>query len=278
VILDAAKEFVPVAIFNNVRGKDLEVVKRFREPTWNNPVVRFLDGEGRDLIPRKDGLYGTGSIVKRMALALEKADRPVPEYLRLAAFEMNPKERDRACFAMYCYWTGEKLLGGIEGVLATRIGMHGKYEVVEVDFDPSIVSYETLVSQAKKLKCAGRVFARTDRQLDLAKILVGDAAIRSDRPVDTRTRQQKHLSTKPSYDFLPLTALQATKVNWAIAAKASPDRFLSPSQLALRQEIRKVLLEDPMFLADLKPDRTQKGMPAYAKALKGRLSEVEEGF
>ena len=267
-----------MAIFNNVKGKDLEVLKGFKEQAWNNPVVRFLDGSGRDLIPRKGGLYSAGSLLERMVLALEKAGRDVPAWLGLAAFEMNPREKETACFAMYCYWTGEKLLGRIEGVLATRIGMHGRYEVVEVDFDPTVVSFDKLLKEGRKLKCAGRVFARTDRQLDLARLLVGDAAIRSDMQVDTKTRQQKHLSTRPDYDFLPLTPLQATKINGAIAFKESPDRLLSPTQLSLKEEITAVLRDDPKFLAELKPDRSPEGLTEYFHALKKRLGEAESDF
>ena len=39
--------FVPVVVFNNKGGKDAQLLKRFNEPSWNNPVVRFLDGSGK---------------------------------------------------------------------------------------------------------------------------------------------------------------------------------------------------------------------------------------
>ena len=44
-------EFVPVAIYNNRGGHDREVLGRFDEPAWNNPVVRLLGPDGRDLVP-----------------------------------------------------------------------------------------------------------------------------------------------------------------------------------------------------------------------------------
>ncbi|MCW8131344.1 MAG: hypothetical protein KIS92_13425 [Planctomycetota bacterium] len=72
-MLKAAKDFVTVCIYNNVRGKDAEVLKAFREPAWNNPVVRFLDATGQDLIPRKDGVYRTEDLLERMKRALEKS-------------------------------------------------------------------------------------------------------------------------------------------------------------------------------------------------------------
>ena len=42
VVSAAESEFVPLAVYNNVAGKDAEVLKAFNEPAWNNPVVRFL--------------------------------------------------------------------------------------------------------------------------------------------------------------------------------------------------------------------------------------------
>ena len=54
-------EFVPVAVFNNRGGRDRQVLQRFGEPAWNNPVVRFVDAEGRDLIERADGVWKRAS-------------------------------------------------------------------------------------------------------------------------------------------------------------------------------------------------------------------------
>ena len=43
-----ADHFIPVAIFNNHPGKDAEILRRFGEPSWNNPVVRFLGPDGAE--------------------------------------------------------------------------------------------------------------------------------------------------------------------------------------------------------------------------------------
>ena len=71
-------EFVPVLIINNAPGRDAELLKRFKEPAWNYQVVRFLDAEGKDIIPRKDRVWTTKALAARMAAALEKAGRKVP--------------------------------------------------------------------------------------------------------------------------------------------------------------------------------------------------------
>src|SRR5262245_52917392 len=58
--------FVPVVVHNNKGGEDAQALERFHEPAWNNPVVRWLDGAGRDLIPREDGVWSADEIAARM--------------------------------------------------------------------------------------------------------------------------------------------------------------------------------------------------------------------
>lgn len=48
------------------------LLKKYREPSWNFPVVRFIDGRGRDLLPRKDRVYTVQGIRDRMKRALAK--------------------------------------------------------------------------------------------------------------------------------------------------------------------------------------------------------------
>jgi hypothetical protein len=75
-------EFFPVLVHNNRSGgMDEELLRRYREPAWNYQVIRFLDAEGRDLIPRKDRIWTTGGVAFRMVEALKAAGRPVPSYL-----------------------------------------------------------------------------------------------------------------------------------------------------------------------------------------------------
>ena len=60
-------------IYNNKGGKDATLLKKYREPSWNYPVVRFLNGNGQDLIPRKDKIYSVKGIRARMEQALAAA-------------------------------------------------------------------------------------------------------------------------------------------------------------------------------------------------------------
>lgn len=263
----AEAEFVPVAVANNVPGPDAAVLKRFREPAWNNPVVRFLDAAENDLIPRKDGEYTVGFLLPRMAKALEAAKRPVPQYLKLAAAEAAPQKPETAAFAMYCYWEGEAKLGALDGVVGTRIGELRGAETVEVTFDAAVLDYGSLVKKALELDCAHRVFARTDDQLKTAKALAGNRAVRTDDALDTRTQQQYHLAHYPQYHALPLTAAQATRANALIAAGRWPDEVLSPKQLELKARFAKLKPDEQKALKLPAPDRSAGGLVKYSRAV-----------
>lgn len=264
LVAAASAEFVPVAVYNNVKGKDADLLKKFDEPAWNNPVMRFLGADEKDLIPRKDEVYHGGQVLARMAEALEKAKRPVPAYLKLAVAEFAPKKTEVAVFAMYCYWEGEAKLGALDGVISTRIGELAKAEVVEVTFDPAVIDYKKLVEKAKEMDCTHTVFARTDAQAKAAKGVVDEKkVVRSDKEIDANTQQQYHLAQHPRYHYLPLTAAQATKVNAALANKQSPDDFLSPLQLDLYTRFTKTTDAEAQRIFKLTPDRSPVGVIAY---------------
>ena len=75
--------FIPVLVFNNrSSGPDAELLARFNEPSWNYQVIRFLDSNENDIIPRKDKIWDRAGVAKRMVRALETVHRPVPPYLR----------------------------------------------------------------------------------------------------------------------------------------------------------------------------------------------------
>jgi len=76
------EEFIPMLVYNNRgSGMDRELLQRYREPAWNFQVIRFLDADGRDIIPRKDRVWTTRGVAQRMVKVLEALKRPVPEYL-----------------------------------------------------------------------------------------------------------------------------------------------------------------------------------------------------
>ena len=230
--------FVPVLIYNN-KSSDAALLKKFNEPSWNNPVVRFLSSDENDLVDRQSGVWTVGPMATRMVAALKAAKREVPSYLSDLA--ISNRKLESATFAMYCYWTGEARLGAIDGVMSTTAGWAGGLEVVQLTYDPEMVEYSKLVETAQSFECATKVFTHTADQMKTAKSLVGSRAV--EFPGDARkaklSDQKYQLRSIASVRSLPLTTFQSTKINSLIR---SPERqealkLLSPRQVKLFGQI-----------------------------------------
>ena len=268
--------FVPLAIYNNIGGNDAKVLAQFKEPSWNNPVIRYLDARARDLIPRKDRVWSTAGTAHRMCAALTAAKQPVPDYLRLVAEEARSGDKI-ATFAMHCYWEGEGKLGGIPGVKQTDSAWVGAKEVVHVKYDPEKVSYSELLQSATAMKCASTVFTHDSQQAavarqqghnDVAPLDAGDE--RRAKPSD-----QKYYLRQTEYRHLPLTALQATKINAALHRQGDAEAVLSPRQRALLERIRNAIAGDAHALdAVVFPEQSTQ-LAAYQQQLMARLKALE---
>jgi len=247
------ESFVPLLIHNNKPGPDAEVLRRFDEPAWNNPVVRFVDTDGTDLIPRRDGVWDTAALARRTRDALSAAQRPVPRYLPLLIAESDSDSLQRATFAMACYWHGEAELGSIDGVITTRAALLGGQEVVELTFDPDQVSYETLLKAARTRRCATMIFARSQAQFDEASRISPSDTQRTDEVSREASLSDQHYYLgHSSLRFLPLTPAQATKINAALGTETRDGlEYLTASQRALLTRIDARLRRDPRTLDSL---------------------------
>ena len=102
LIVEAAESlFVPVIVHNNKQGIDATILKKFREPSWNNPVVRFIDKDGRDIIKRKAGIYSASGLASRMIASLKAANRDIPAFLKTVSRSWA-SNLHHAIFAMSC--------------------------------------------------------------------------------------------------------------------------------------------------------------------------------
>ena len=220
--------FIPLLIHNSKRGKDEAVLKRFQEPAFNYQVVRFLDGSGRDLIPRKDRVWTADGIAVRMIEALEKSGRAVPEYLRLLATE-KADGLQTAAFAMACFWTGEKELGAVNGVVTTEAGFIGGREVTLVRYDPTVITVNDLILVAEKVQCAQEVFLpEPDQEISRSLRLKIQTLAGYRRAPDSD--QKRQIQGTP-LATLSLRGIQATKVNsWIRTDRAKALSLLSPRQ------------------------------------------------
>jgi len=221
-------EFVPLLIHNNKAGKDAEVLQQFGEPAWNFQVVRFLDADAKDIIPRRDQVWDTHGISQRMIETLMRAKRPVPGYLKLLAAEQSPALK-QAVFSMYCFWTGEMAVDQIEGVITTEAGFHGGHEVTLVRYDPAVITLPQLIKAAEKVQCANAVHVPAD-DLQLAKperITIGMISGYRRAPASDQKKQLEGTAAAN----LSLSPAQATKLNaWVRSDASKVAAFLSPTQ------------------------------------------------
>lgn len=233
--------FIPVLIYNNKAGADADLLKQFKESSWNNPVTRFIDENGVDLIERKDGVWQMQAMARRMVKALKAADQSVPRFLTDLA--INKSGLEVATFGMHCYWVGESKLGQITGVTNTISGWEGGLEVVHVTFDPKKVEYMTLLKTALAFECATQVFVHNESQLKAAKQIVGNNAVKapSDFKKAKLSDQKYHLRNTADYRHLPLTTYQSTKINSLAIDRnrmQAAQEILSPRQRTLLATIQ----------------------------------------
>ena len=203
--------FIPLAIYNNKGGKDKIILDKFNEPSWNNPVVRIINTKGRNVVSRISGDYSAKTLQKSMVEALQSYGKTIPDYLELLGQELSAsgKSKDKF-FKMYCFWTGEKQLAKVDGVLSTQSGfMNG--EVVKVTYDSSVVDEATLDSYAK---------LHSFKPVDNSKTY---------RPASNDIH---YYLRHTDYRYVPLTELQQTKINSAIGSGKTGDKYLSPKQRA----------------------------------------------
>jgi hypothetical protein len=224
--------FIPVLVYNNRSdGMDAELLDRFDEPAWNFQVIRFLDRDGKDIIPRRDQAWTIAETAGRMAATLEKMARPVPLYLKNLILEEDSKNLRQIAFAMFCFWTGEYTLGKIDGVVTTEAGFFEGREVTLVHYNEKKVRREEVISQAATQRCATKVYLDPGESLDPHGLDTGiwQTALYSAAPAGD---QKKQLQGSPRLAGLAeLTPMQRTKLNALLPDdRTAAMQILSPRQ------------------------------------------------
>ena len=233
LLVEAAETlFIPVAIYNNVGGADREVLKRYKEPTWNNPVVRFLDASGEDIAPRLAGDYRLDTLATRMLTALKKTRKETPRWLQTVAEESG--STTRVYLGMHCFWSGEACLGQDTHVLASRTGWMNGGEVVEIEVKQGHA--DEVIRRAWKQGCARKLHTNKTELAASGKAL-GFAVSPPGRFRPT-PKDDLHTLRQTPWAALPLSPLQALRVNALLHRRQSFAAWLSPRQQTLAQKIR----------------------------------------
>lgn len=227
--------FIPLAIHNNKEGEDAKILKKYNEPSWNNPVVRIVDAQGEDITERISGNYSQLAVVKAMT---EVLGEKTPNYLNLLCEELTAEAESTqtATLSMYCFWTSEGQLGQLDGVVATEPGFMNGKEVVQVKFNPNIISFEKLVKAGSQVSCADQVFTNDAQQKSAAEKVLGKNATGSQSNFRADEDLKYYLS-HTVYAHVPMTPMQAARANALVGKRKSPNEVLSPKQITLANYI-----------------------------------------
>ena len=226
-------EFIPVLVYNNRRGgMDAQLLTQYGEPSWNYQVIRFVDADEKDLIPRRDRVWDIGSLAARMVEALEAAERPVPLYLSQLAVEHDRGNLQSALFGMYCFWTGEYELGSIGGVVATEAGFYRGREVTLVTFHTGQITLPDLIGEAADRECARTVYLNGDLTKVQSRLKVKQFDPNEYRPAPASDQKKQLQGWLAAHQDINLTMLQLTKLNSLLPDDPEAMRtWLSPRQL-----------------------------------------------
>ena len=153
-------------------------------------------------------------------------------------------------------------------MVSTQAAWHEGNEVVEVTYRPDRISFAELLESAEQSDCTAQVYTTTEAQLKTARAAVGERAL----PLAGAVRRSKdadqlYYLRKSSLRHLPLTSLQAVRVNSALGLGQDPYQWLSPRQSTLATEVERKTAE----LEGLERPTAPLELGAYELELRRRL-------
>lgn len=144
-----------------------------------------------------------------------------------------------ATFSMYCYWTGEATLGGVRGVVASRIGHWGGDEIVQVDYDPAQTSLSALI-EALELQGSFDAIVVDSKAAEKATIAsVSEKAVTIHQGAPRWIPPKHSLRTRhPALMSLELTEAQAIALNhWSYFGGPVPDVLTADQRRQLAEPV-----------------------------------------
>ncbi len=145
-----------------------------------------------------------------------------------------------------------------------------------------MVSYDKLLASAKQMDCTSAVYTFDANQKRLADAADVGPVIPWKESLQTRSvrkSEQKYYLRNTAWAYLPLTELQAVKLNVAVSTRTprvDPASYLSDRQKRLMLRILKVLEDNPKALAGLSFPEDQSNLPAYHQQLLAKLQQYEK--
>ncbi|XP_074028614.1 methionine sulfoxide reductase A [Leptinotarsa decemlineata] len=160
----------------------------------------------------------------------------------------------KATFGMGCFWASDALFGGQQGVLRTRVGYSGgktldpvyrnlgdHTEVIEIDFDPKIISYDDLLqlfwnnheyglTTAVKRQYMSLILYHCEEQKIAAEVSLKKEQKQRNEPLRTEIARAGHFY--PAEDYHQKYRLQ--KFKWICDELELTPELLQTSHVAAR--------------------------------------------
>lgn len=234
LIVEAIEDlFIPLAIHNNKQGHDASILKKFNEPSWNNPVVRMLSSDEQELVPRVARQYSAVQLVAAINTALANANQSIPGYLNILEEELTARSAgiQETYISMYCYWSGEKHIAKQKGVVYTEAGFMDGREVVKVSYAPDLISYEELLIAAQNAQCASASYTNDQEETKESRKVLGQGKQYKTKAY-RKAHDDKYYLKRSNLNTLQLTDLQKARINSMLGQGLDPSRLLSPRQIA----------------------------------------------
>ena len=108
--------------------------------------------------------------------------------------------------------------------------------MVEVTYDPAVVTFQQLLKKGQACRIASKIFSRTKEDHARAVKLAGNRAVLSKDPI--RVKDDKYYLSRTVLKHVPMTPMQAMLVNAMLVKKKDLNGMLSPRQLELLKKIR----------------------------------------
>jgi hypothetical protein len=207
------KDFVPVAVFNNIGGVDRVILDRFSEPTWNNPVVRIMTADEKELTTRFSGPYDVASFTRLL------------DTVRLKF------QTEQLLVSAHCFWECEARFGQLPAIVSSRAGFLHNEEVVELQFDSAVLSRAALIGEALRLQCANHVFSRSPEEHAVAVKVAGNRALLTTAPFRASEKDTKYYLKASPHRGEQLTELEQLRVNTALRFGSDVERARTSCQL-----------------------------------------------
>jgi hypothetical protein len=162
-------------------------------------------------------------------------------------------------------------------VVRTTAGWLDKKEVVEVLFDPKVTTFAKLLAQAQCVKDPATAYVYDGEDFVVARKTLGAGAVLTkSRARPAKVSDQKYYLRQTPYGVLPLTAVQAARLNAIVGDKTSkqdPRALLSPAQRKLLDLVAARFQARRKQLAALTPARDPSKFASYTARLERVLAK-----